>query len=186
MNRPNSLAFRIFKKMVRMLSALDSAFQKLPRIFLKTAYVRVGSCNQCGECCKNIAIGMERRMLNIKLLRNAVIRWNAWLNGLIYKETIFEEEVILFECSYLGADGLCGDYENRPQFCRDYPKVRDFFLQPVFYPKCSYVSVPRKLNQKNPKLVLDYYEEWLRVRGTSDLDFKGFEQKLVLQTQDPK
>lgn len=31
------------------------------------------------------------------------------------------EDVVFYHCRYLGEDRLCQVYEDRPQFCRDYP-----------------------------------------------------------------
>ncbi len=31
------------------------------------------------------------------------------------------EDVVFYHCRYLNADNRCGVYEDRPQFCRDYP-----------------------------------------------------------------
>lgn len=47
-----------------------------------------------------------------------------------------EEDVVFYHCRYLQADNKCGVYEDRPQFCRDYPDTP--FV--VFAPGCAFES----------------------------------------------
>jgi Fe-S-cluster containining protein len=47
-----------------------------------------------------------------------------------------EADVVFYHCRYLQADNKCGVYEDRPQFCRDYPDSP--FV--VFAPGCAYES----------------------------------------------
>jgi Fe-S-cluster containining protein len=47
-----------------------------------------------------------------------------------------EDDVVFYHCRYLQADNKCGVYEDRPQFCRDYPDTP--FV--VFAPGCAFES----------------------------------------------
>lgn len=44
------------------------------------------------------------------------------------------EDVVFYRCRYLQSDNRCGVYEDRPQFCRDYPDTP--FV--VMAPGCAY------------------------------------------------
>jgi Fe-S-cluster containining protein len=52
------------------------------------------------------------------------------------KNPAFESEadIVFYHCRYLQADNRCGVYEDRPQFCRDYPDTP--FV--VMAPRCAY------------------------------------------------
>ncbi len=45
-----------------------------------------------------------------------------------------ENDLVFYHCRYLGADNRCTVYEDRPQFCRDYPESP--FM--VFAPGCAF------------------------------------------------
>lgn len=47
-----------------------------------------------------------------------------------------EADVVFYHCRYLQPDNRCGVYEDRPQFCRDYPDTP--FV--VFAPGCAFES----------------------------------------------
>ncbi|MBY0403948.1 MAG: YkgJ family cysteine cluster protein [Cyanobacteria bacterium] len=47
-----------------------------------------------------------------------------------------DEDVVFYHCRYLQGDNRCGVYEDRPQFCRDYPDTP--FV--VFAPGCAFES----------------------------------------------
>ena len=43
------------------------------------------------------------------------------VKGRLTKKELNEEDIVFYHCRNLGDNGLCQIYEDRPQFCRDYP-----------------------------------------------------------------
>ncbi|MFM7469016.1 MAG: YkgJ family cysteine cluster protein [Vampirovibrionales bacterium] len=103
-------------------------------------YHRHGGCNGCGRCCEEIFLGHEGGLIQ------SVEMWEAikedhphygWFTPIELRD-----QGLLFRCKKLGADKRCTDYENRPQFCRDYPSEDGIILggcQPL---ECSYWFSP--------------------------------------------
>jgi len=133
----------IARKFVRMISAADALFRRISRIFISPSWVRVGACKQCGRCCRLIGIEMETRMARITALRNMVIWWVGVFNGFQFQEWDREEQMLLFTCRHF-INNVCTNYHDRPQLCRDYPQIRNYFKEPVFFPECGYSAVPKK------------------------------------------
>jgi Fe-S-cluster containining protein len=59
-----------------------------------------------------------------------------------------EEDVVFYHCRYLQPDNRCGVYEDRPQFCRDYPDTP--FV--VFAPGCAFEPWAAACRQKYNEL----------------------------------
>jgi hypothetical protein len=133
----------IIIRLIRSISALDSLFRRLARLVIKPRWERTGKCLRCGECCKLIGIGMEDKMARIAPLRNFVIWWASRFDGFIFQEWDRANEVLLFRCRYF-QNNSCSNYKARPQMCRDYPTIHNFFKEPVFFPSCGFKAIQRK------------------------------------------
>jgi hypothetical protein len=132
--------------LIRIISWIDYWYRALARWVLPYPYRRSGHCRKCGECCKQILIGMEPRMLRLRPLRNLAVWWNAYFNNLRLIGSFIEDGVIVFACNYLRPDGLCGAYNLlRPVFCYEYPRLFSYFEKPVVLPDCGFKFSPRKL-----------------------------------------
>ncbi|MDR1996915.1 MAG: YkgJ family cysteine cluster protein [Candidatus Margulisbacteria bacterium] len=130
---------------LRLLSWIDYAYRALVRWILPFPYRRAGRCRQCGECCKNILIGIEPRMLRIAALRNFAIWWNKYFNNLYLIGSFLDDGLMVFGCNYLRDDGRCGNYNlSRPVFCFEYPRLFKYFEKPVELPGCGFKFVARK------------------------------------------
>lgn len=156
MSQKISLRIRVLRKIIYYLACMDHGFKSLVQIILKKEYVRVGSCNQCGKCCESIGFEVDRTWLEVKWLKKWMVAWVSKIHNMKYRGCDDDGQygLLLFRCNYLGPDGLCQNYENRPLFCRTYPQVNHYFLHPVFYPDCSYQAVKRsdlKQYQKSPQ-----------------------------------
>lgn len=55
-----------------------------------------------------------------------------------------EDDVVFYHCRYVTADNRCGVWEDRPQFCRDYPDTP--FV--VFAPGCAFEPWAQACRQK--------------------------------------
>ena len=130
-------------KLIRIVSAFDAFFRSIPRLFINPPWERTGQCRQCGTCCKLIGIEMENKMAHITMLRKLVIWWVDKFNGFQFKEWDQEHQVLLFTCRHF-KDNKCTYYKGRPQLCRDYPVIRNYFKPPIFFPECGYKAVLRK------------------------------------------
>lgn len=78
-----------------------------------------GSCNRCGECCRSLSIEGYNGWLKTESEFVSLTRMRPE-----YKRFIIVGKsggCLLFSCSQLREDGRCGDYENRPTLCREFP-----------------------------------------------------------------
>ncbi len=82
-------------------------------------------------------------MARVPALRGIVIWWVAVFNGFQFQEWDRDEQMLLFTCRYF-IHNACTNYRNRPQLCRDYPQIRNYFKEPVFFPGCGYSAVSKK------------------------------------------
>lgn len=88
----------------------------------KTQYIRQGSCQNTGECCKKIGIGLPKSWLK----RPWIAQSFRWYMQTIHNFYPLDEEhakMLLFQCHYLRADNKCGIYPFRPTICREYPQT---------------------------------------------------------------
>lgn len=46
--------------------------------------------------------------------------------------------ILIFNCGCLDENNLCGDYDNRPAFCRLYPSKKLYFMGGEFMKGCGY------------------------------------------------
>jgi len=105
------------------------------------------TCSSPGACCKDFALNVglfdkdswkddaAKKMVHHKLpfipLRLAV-EGNETAGG---PSEIDGRVSIRFSCPLVTPEGLCGDYENRPQLCKDYQPLSDrlcaMYVEPV-------------------------------------------------------
>lgn len=88
----------------------------------KTQYIRQGSCQNTGECCKKIGIGLPKSWLK----RPWIAQSFRWYMQTIHNFYPLDEEhakMLLFQCRYLRSDNKCGIYPFRPTICREYPQT---------------------------------------------------------------
>lgn len=87
----------------------------------------MSSCDTCrapGNCCSGFVLNHPFPGANWKadaeqLLADAGLQFFKPVRQFFTSETEWMDGV-MFDCSRLGADGRCTDYENRPQLCRAY------------------------------------------------------------------
>ena len=99
-------------------------------------YKRTGHCNGCGECCKNIHLVHDEKTVTTLDTFEAMKRLHTEYEAFI--PVAEDSDGLIFECSNLNPDNTCQVYDNRPDFCQNYPN-EEGLLRGGSVPKdCSY------------------------------------------------
>jgi len=83
----------------------------------------MGTCSQCGRCCHGIVIKLDLSEDEKKYL---------YFHGCHQMNIVFEDGTksnvmyIPLRCIYIRPDGLCANYDNRPDVCKKYPSAEDW------------------------------------------------------------
>lgn len=101
----------------------------------KTEYIKKGSCNQCGKCCKLLAIQYPNFFNKLLWLKNLCIKWHKWRYGFLYHGA--EDNYFMYSCNNLDENNRCTIYSLRPRLCREYPKLKVYGKAPT-YALCGY------------------------------------------------
>jgi Fe-S-cluster containining protein len=100
-------------------------------------YTRTGSCNQCGQCCQNIYLTYRRKVIETDAEFNAIKQLHPQEYG-TFEPLEQGSKGLVFQCTALGSNNQCTQYEARPSFCRTYP-TEDALLAGSKLPvECSY------------------------------------------------
>jgi len=96
----------------------------------------VGSCNYCGECCRDIVIFDGKKFIRTEEDFKKLIENDEYYR--MFEISIREPFRLFFTCTNLGADNRCQRYGDRPQLCKDYPN-KDMLMKGTVLPKnCGY------------------------------------------------
>ena len=79
-------------------------------------YIRVGSCNRCGKCCKADHLLEACTDQEKRILRN------------LARDKKIEQKLAGFRCKHVWfkkRKARCKIYENRPEFCKYFPTGPD-------------------------------------------------------------
>ena len=117
----------------RLVGIWRTLWVKLTR---KEVIVR-GRCRMCGKCCRDIALFVDGRwMRSEKTLRDYTKRYPEYER---FVPTGFDElGHLTVRCTLQGEDGLCTDYENRLDLCRDHPAPVHYFSGATLAPWCGF------------------------------------------------
>jgi Fe-S-cluster containining protein len=77
-------------------------------------------CRAPGACCRILSLAGEEGPLGP---RSSLLEISALLAtaALPFVPLVrLDDGVVLFWCPHLGRDGRCGEYDHRPELCRDY------------------------------------------------------------------
>ena len=98
---------------------------------INTVEQSASTCSNCrtkGNCCRGFALSFEVPKGNwynasIKKLQEYNLDFMHPIRPLDYYGS--DDVQVQFDCSYLGEDGLCTNYENRPELCKAYKPKQD-------------------------------------------------------------
>lgn len=80
----------------------------------------------CGKCCRGISLYVNGRWMRSE---KHFLKAKKYDPDLERFEILDKSDGLLkFSCRCLTSDGTCGDYENRPQLCRNFPSP-DIYYQ---------------------------------------------------------
>lgn len=105
-------------------------------------YKRIGSCQQCGECCRTITLKFPDKLITREtefvFLKTRMSRFESFfISGRA------DNGVLLFTCKFL-KDNKCSIHWFRSVFCRAYPHFSHKFIkmggQPL--PGCGFGYKP--------------------------------------------
>jgi Fe-S-cluster containining protein len=103
--------------------------------------VRTGTCNQCGDCCKNLFLTYGKQV--IQSVEDFQALQALHPDEYQFFEAQYETETgVVFKCHNLGEDNLCMDYEARPIFCRSYPNETGILMGAKLPKDCSFTFTP--------------------------------------------
>lgn len=122
---------------------LDNLITASLKKLFGSRYRLEGSCNKCGQCCREIYLKMTRAQFLSPLFTAVAVKWISWLFDFEFLRVDREVGDLVFRCRNQLADGRCGNYFWRPNICRNYPLV-DYFEEPKLLPDCGYYPAKRR------------------------------------------
>lgn len=95
-----------------------------------------GACKHSGMCCTGLTLVNQGRVIRSRMQFNKVlVRQPDY--GCFIPHTQSDGAISHFSCSHLLPNNRCGNYENRPKICRQYP--HSAFMMHDFIPTgCGY------------------------------------------------
>ena len=96
-----------------------------------------GQCNLCGRCCRHIYLfDAHGRIIKSKSHFDALC--HSFPENRRFRIINEDSEGLVFECSMLTEEGLCGDHEHRPALCRSYPSPMIYYSDFSLSDYCGY------------------------------------------------
>ncbi len=108
---------------------------------LRRKYYRIGKCNCCGRCCKNIYVKHGKAFISDEKLFNRLKPLHPFYFDL---EIIGKDEVgLLFACKNLDeTTKMCKIHKKRAKICRDYPMEEILKMGGTLAEGCGYRFEP--------------------------------------------
>lgn len=107
-------------------------------------YVIEGACKQRGECCKRLILQYGGKAIQSHKQFNAMLKRNPAYSIFKPFDKVSDDGFLRCSCTKLKADGRCGIYDTRPDFCRRYPDPAMLAKGGGLLPGCGYRIVPKK------------------------------------------
>jgi len=116
--------FQCIHLLLQPVIAVSWCLRELDRRLTRPYWTVSGTCIKCGRCCELLAMGVPRGIARRAYLLQA-IGWYYEINYGFVLEEILNERWLIFSCTNLTPEGLCGIYPRRPRICREYPNAYD-------------------------------------------------------------
>ena len=108
---------------------------------LRKKYYRVGKCNGCGRCCRQIYVKHAKGVIQTEEDFEKLKYQHRFYTYL--KVTGKDEVGLIFECQNLDSEThLCKIHKTRPGICRRYPQEEIFAMGGVLAENCGYKLEP--------------------------------------------
>nr|WP_287411260.1 YkgJ family cysteine cluster protein [Pseudodesulfovibrio sp.] len=120
-----------------MVKFLTGLFRRFRSFVLKRDVEVVGQCRMCGKCCRGILLKDAGRFLKTEKQFRALCQSDP-LHECFRIVRQDEFGVLVFNCSKLGNDNICTDYESRPALCSNYPAKSLYYHGGWLRDDCGY------------------------------------------------
>ena len=88
----------------------------------KISYEITGSCKKCGKCCNYMYSIDTYTEKEFKIMQTLFPKYKRF-----YIKGKDADGNLIFACKLVSPEGLCTDYKNRPNMCKNYPAKRIFY-----------------------------------------------------------
>lgn len=126
-----------------MFNIIKSLFYEFMSYFVPTAnpYIRVGECNKCGKCCRQIYSVDTYTEKEFKIMQFLYPPYRRF-----YIKDKDENGNFIFACKYIKDDGNCAVYNKRPRLCKSYPIPK--FNRSLTLPEgCGYKFIKKEFKE---------------------------------------
>ena len=127
--------------MKEIITHIIRSIKKFVSRLMGKSYIREGKCNQCGACCTMIVLFNHGKPIKdeeeFEQMKEVFPEYERF-----YIRGRHESGNILFTCKYLGENGKCEDYRNRPMICRDYPNEQILRSGGILVSTCGFRFIP--------------------------------------------
>nr|WP_321259621.1 YkgJ family cysteine cluster protein [uncultured Pseudodesulfovibrio sp.] len=112
-------------------------FRRFRTFILRREVEVVGQCQMCGRCCRGILLRDAGRFLKTEKQFRALCQSDPLHEcfRIVRKD---EFGILVFDCSRLGDDNICTDYESRPPLCSNYPTKSLYYHGGQLRDDCGY------------------------------------------------
>ncbi|MEA1971681.1 MAG: YkgJ family cysteine cluster protein [Candidatus Cloacimonadota bacterium] len=102
---------------------IKKSYFKLNIYFKKQHVSIVGSCNQCGNCCRDLYLYYGTKQITSEKLFRKLKKIDPEFKHFHVNRDSKSSE-ISFYCDKIDNENKCTIYEDRPSFCKDYPTTQ--------------------------------------------------------------
>lgn len=105
--------------------------------FRKRQMLVTGVCNCCGACCRKLSLDDGGGWIRSEKQFTSIL-------GEHPEYSCFEitgrdtSGILLFRCTHITEEGICGAYDKRFHFCKDFPDKNLIFCGGGLPPECGY------------------------------------------------
>ena len=123
-SRNNEAADWWFRDYVKFRLNMSNA--ELDRVVHETtdAVWKQIDCIACANCCKTLQIEVDADDVR-RLAKRVAMPERAFAQKYVRRDTDKRQHLVSSPCAFLGPDGACTVYEDRPKACRDFPYLHE-------------------------------------------------------------